>query len=63
MLDKLTGGTGLGGIAAASTAGNAAAVPVAVAAVIVTSILVPIITAWFSKRSDRVEAVKASAHL
>jgi 2-keto-3-deoxygluconate permease len=70
-LDRVTGGTGLAGIAAASTAGNAAAVPVAVAAVyaeykgiaatatvqvaaavIVTSILVPILTAWFSKRDD-----------
>ncbi|MCL6454936.1 MAG: 2-keto-3-deoxygluconate permease [Alicyclobacillus sp.] len=74
LLDKLTGGTGLGGIAAASTAGNAAAVPVAVAAVyagyrgiaatatvqvaaavIVTSILVPIVTAWFSRRRERRE--------
>jgi len=72
LLDRLTGGTGLGGIAAASTAGNAAAVPVAVAAlytgykgiaetatvqvaaaVIVTSILVPILTAWYSKRDER----------
>jgi 2-keto-3-deoxygluconate permease len=72
LLDRLTGGTGLGGIAAASTAGNAAAVPVAVAAlytgyksvaatatvqvaaaVIVTSILVPILTAWFAKRDER----------
>jgi len=77
LLDRLTGGTGLGGIAAASTAGNAAAVPIAVAAlyagykgiaatatvqvaaaVIVTSILVPILTAWFSKRDER----RAAAH-
>ncbi|QSO51432.1 2-keto-3-deoxygluconate permease [Alicyclobacillus curvatus] len=79
VLDKVTGGSGLGGIAAASTAGNAAAVPVAVAAVytgykgiaatatvqvaaavIVTSILVPIITAWFSKRNDRMQTAKAT---
>lgn len=79
LLDKLTGGTGLGGMAAASTAGNAAAVPVAVAAVyagykgiaatatvqvaaavIVTSILVPILTAWYSKRDERREAAKTT---
>lgn len=69
LMDRVTGGTGLGGIAAASTAGNASAVPVAVAAVytayrpiaatatvqvaaavIVTAILVPILTAWYGKR-------------
>jgi 2-keto-3-deoxygluconate permease len=67
-LDRLTGGSGLAGIAAASTAGNAAAVPVAVAAiytlyqpiaaqatvqvsaaVIVTAVLTPIVTAWYSQ--------------
>lgn len=77
LLDRLTGGTGLGGLAAASTAGNAAAVPLVVAtlyggykgiaatatvqvaaAVIVTSILVPILTAWYSKRDER----RAAAH-
>ncbi|EPZ53006.1 2-keto-3-deoxygluconate permease [Alicyclobacillus acidoterrestris] len=70
LVDRLVGGTGLAGVAAASTAGNAAAVPMAVAAVytgyqsvagqatvqvaaavIVTSICVPIITAFFAKRS------------
>lgn len=79
LLDRLSGGTGLGGLAAASTAGNAAAVPVAVAtlyagyksiaatatvqvaaAVIVTSILVPILTAWYSKRDARKEVRKQS---
>jgi len=63
--DRLTGGTGVAGVAAASTAGNAAAVPAIVAAanpvyqaaaasatmlvaacVVVTSILVPLVTAW-----------------
>lgn len=77
LLDRATGGSGLGGIAAASTAGNAAAVPVAVAAVyvgyktvapsatvqvaaavIVTSILVPILTAWYSRREERKEAAQ-----
>lgn len=70
LMDRVTGGTGLGGIAAASTAGNASAVPLAVAAVytaykpivatatvqvaaavIVTAILVPILTAWYAKRN------------
>jgi len=67
--DRLTGGTGVAGVAAASTAGNAAAVPALVAAanpvyaqaaksatilvaacVVVTSILVPLLTAWTAKR-------------
>jgi 2-keto-3-deoxygluconate permease len=69
VVDRLIGGTGIAGLAAASTAGNAAAVPAAVVAVnkayapvtaqatalvascvIVTSILVPIVTAWWAKR-------------
>lgn len=81
ILDRVTGGTGLGGIAAASTAGNAAAVPVAVAAVyagyrgvaatatvqvaaavIVTSILVPIMTAWFSRRDERRAAAQENVN-
>ncbi|MDR3670332.1 MAG: 2-keto-3-deoxygluconate permease [Holophaga sp.] len=67
--DRFTGGTGVAGVSAASTAGNAAAVPAIVAAanpvyaeaakratllvaaaVVVTSILVPLLTAWTAKR-------------
>ncbi len=67
--DRLTGGTGVAGVAAASTAGNAVAVPAIVAAanpayaaaasyatmlvaaaVVVTAILVPILTAWAAQR-------------
>lgn len=66
--DRLTGGTGVAGVAAASTAGNAAAVPAIVAAsnpvyteaaksgtilvaaaVVVTAILVPLVTAWAAR--------------
>ncbi len=69
LVDRLNGGDGTAGIAAASTAGNAAAVPALVAAangayakaaapatvlvaasVIVTSLLVPIATAWWAAR-------------
>jgi 2-keto-3-deoxygluconate permease len=82
-LDRLTGGSGLAGVAAASTAGNAAAVPVAIAAiytlyqpiaaqatvqvsaaVIVTAVLTPIVTAWYSqtvakRRRTKVESLAA----
>jgi 2-keto-3-deoxygluconate permease len=69
FIDRLTGGTGVAGVAAASTAGNAAAGPAIVAAanpayaaaagpatvliaaaVMVTSILVPLATAWTARK-------------
>lgn len=78
LADRLTGGNGVAGVAAASTAGNAATVPVIVAAanpvyleaaksativvaacVVVTSILVPILTAWLARRQ---RAPSAAAH-
>lgn len=71
LVDRLTGGNGVAGVAAASTAGNAATVPVIVAAanpvyleaaksatvviaacVVVTSILVPILTASLARRQQ-----------
>lgn len=73
--DRLTGGTGVAGVAAASTAGNAAAVPAIVASanpayaeaaipatmlvaacVVVTTVLVPFVTAWVSKKYGRPES-------
>jgi 2-keto-3-deoxygluconate permease len=67
--DRVTGGSGLGGLAASSTAGNAAAVPMLVAAanpayreaagpatvlvsasIVVTSILTPLLVAWYARR-------------
>ena len=69
LADRATGGTGVAGVAAASTAGNAAAVPAIVAAsnpayapaaadatilvaaaVVVTAVLVPLLTAWVAGR-------------
>jgi 2-keto-3-deoxygluconate permease len=69
LADRMIGGTGVAGVAAASTAGNAAAVPAIVAAanpvyadaaahatilvaaaVIVTTVLVPLLTAWTARR-------------
>lgn len=72
IADKVTGGTGVAGLAAASTAGNAAAVPMIVAAanpaykeaaghatilvaasVVVTSLLVPFVTAGWAAHVRR----------
>lgn len=69
VVDRWCGGTGVAGVSAATTAGNAAAVPALVAAanhkyaeaagpatvlvassVIVTTILAPLVTAWWAER-------------
>jgi len=69
LADRVSGGTGIAGLAAASTAGNAATVPALVAianpmyaeaaqqatvlvsaSVVVTAILAPLLTAWWSAR-------------
>ena len=69
LVDRLTGGDGIAGLAAATTAGNGAVVPSIVAAanpvyapaaapataliassVVVTSVVCPLITAWWARR-------------
>ncbi len=69
FVDRATGGTGVAGVAAASTAGNAAAVPAIIAganpvyaeaaksatilvaaAVVITAIMVPLVTAFVASR-------------
>lgn len=76
-VDKLIGGNGTAGIAAATTAGNAAAVPMLVAAansryaeaakpatvlvassVVVTSLVAPLLTAWWYRLANRNSPVR-----
>ena len=76
-VDRLCGGTGLAGVGAATTAGNAAAVPALVAAanhkyaeaaapatvlvassVIVTTMLAPLLTAWWDVRIRKGRAAR-----
>jgi 2-keto-3-deoxygluconate permease len=82
IADRLTGGTGVAGVAAASTAGNAAAVPAIIAAanpvyteaaksatllvascVVGTAILVPLVTAWASRRFGQTPALQPAGAL
>lgn len=80
VVDRLVGGNGLAGLAAASTAGNATAVPAVVAAanpayreaagkatvlvasaVVVTSLLVPVVTAAYHRRLRRLAPADGEA--
>jgi 2-keto-3-deoxygluconate permease len=81
IADKLSGGNGTGGIAAASSAGATATVPAAlaaadpkfvpmvadatalvVAAVVVTSIITPFLTAWWAKKMKQKEIETEQNH-